>query len=50
MIIQERLGFFFQSKDQTLGKFKEWKIMVEKQTSKQIKCLRTGNGLEFCSE
>ena len=24
--------------------------MVEKQTSKQIKCLRTDNGLEVCSE
>ena len=24
--------------------------MVEKQTSKQVKCLRTDNGLEFCSE
>ena len=24
--------------------------MVEKQTSKKIKCLRTDNDLEFCSE
>ena len=24
--------------------------MVEKQTSKQVKCLRTDNGLEFCNE
>ena len=24
--------------------------MVEKQTSKQVKCLRTDNGLEFYSE
>ena len=24
--------------------------MVEKQTSKYVKCLRTDNGLEFCSD
>ena len=29
--------YFLKSKDQTLGKFKEWKTMVEKQTSKQVK-------------
>ena len=30
--------------------FKSWKIMIEKQTGKQIKYLRTDNGLEFCSD
>ena len=39
--------YFLKSKDQTLGKFKEWKTMVEKQTSKQVKCLRKNNDLEF---
>ena len=51
MIILEKVGLILKFKDQTLGKFKEWKTMVEKQTSsKQVKCLRTYNSLEFCSE
>ena len=28
--------------------FKNWKTMIEKHTGKQIKHLRTDNGLEFC--
>ena len=28
--------------------FKKWKILIEKQTGKQIRRLRTDNGLEFC--
>nr|GFB17973.1 retrovirus-related Pol polyprotein from transposon TNT 1-94 [Tanacetum cinerariifolium] len=31
------------------GKFKEWKTMVGKRTGKQVKTLRTDNGLEFCN-
>ena len=42
--------YFLKAKYQTLGKIKEWKTMVEKQTSKQVKCLITDNGLEFCNE
>lgn len=30
--------------------FLEWKILVENQTGKRIKCLRTDNGLEFLNE
>ena len=30
--------------------FKMWKTMVEKQIGKQVKRLRTDNGLEFCSK
>jgi len=29
--------------------FKHWTILMKNQTRKTIKCLRTGNGLEFCS-
>ncbi|GKE13525.1 retrovirus-related pol polyprotein from transposon TNT 1-94 [Tanacetum coccineum] len=39
--------YFLKTKDKVLGKFKEWKTMVEKRTGKQVKTLRTDNGLEF---
>ena len=42
--------FFLKQKSDVLSTFKEWKTMIEKQTSKQIKRLRTDNGLEFCSD
>lgn len=31
-------------------KLKEWKALVEKQTNRKVKYLRTDNGLEFCGE
>ena len=33
-----------------LEKFKEWKSLVENQTGKKVKKLRTDNGLEFCNQ
>ncbi|KAI4300009.1 hypothetical protein L6164_033429 [Bauhinia variegata] len=39
--------YFLKSKDKVFGWFKEWKTMVEKRTGKQVKTLRTNNGLEF---
>ena len=30
--------------------FKEWKQLVENQTRKRLKKLRTDNGLEFCNQ
>ena len=42
--------FFLKKKSDVLATFKEWKIMVEKQTRKQVKHLHTSNGLEFCSD
>ena len=42
--------YFLKSKDEAFGKFKEWKIMVENQTMKKVKKLRTDNGLEFCNK
>ena len=41
--------YFLKHENEAFGKFKEWKIMVENQTRKRLKKLRTDNGLEFCS-
>ncbi|KAG8487924.1 hypothetical protein CXB51_018372 [Gossypium anomalum] len=43
-------AFFLKQKSDVFFAFKSWKIMIEKQTGKQIKYLRTDNGLEFCSD
>ncbi len=40
---------FLKTKDEVLQKFKDYKAFVEKQTGKQIKCLRTDNGGEYKS-
>ncbi|KAL6322790.1 hypothetical protein AAG906_019059 [Vitis piasezkii] len=37
-------------KNDVFGKFKQWKAMIEKQTGKQIKYLKTNNGMEFCGK
>ena len=39
--------YILKNKSNALGKFKEWKKMVELQTRKKLKKLRTDNGLEF---
>nr|GEY75957.1 retrovirus-related Pol polyprotein from transposon TNT 1-94 [Tanacetum cinerariifolium] len=36
-------------KHEAFGKFKEWKKLVENQTGRTVKKLRTYNGLEFCN-
>ncbi|KAG9441834.1 hypothetical protein H6P81_017688 [Aristolochia fimbriata] len=41
--------YFLKAKSDVFTIFKQWKCMIEKQTGKQIKRLRTDNGLEFCS-
>ncbi|KAG8492966.1 hypothetical protein CXB51_010297 [Gossypium anomalum] len=41
-------AFFLKQKSDVFSIFKSWKIMIVKQTGKQIKYLRTDNGLEFC--
>ena len=40
--------FILKSKDETFEEFKQWKVMVDNQISRNLKCLRTNNGLEFC--
>ncbi|GJS97386.1 retrovirus-related pol polyprotein from transposon TNT 1-94 [Tanacetum coccineum] len=36
-------------KHKAFGKFKKWKQLVENQTERTVKKLRTNNGLEFCN-
>ena len=42
--------YFLKHKSETFSAFKECKAMVEKQTEKKVKKLRTDNGMESCSE
>ena len=42
--------YFLKTKDQVFEKFKEWKILIERQTNRKLKYLRTDNGLEFSNE
>ena len=41
--------YLLKNKSDALGKFKEWKLLTEKQTGNQVKVLRTDNGLEYCN-
>src|SRR3954468_23155334 len=41
--------FFLKHKSKVFQKFKEWKIMVEKQRGQKVKALRSDNGGEFTS-
>ena len=41
--------YFLKRKSDVFETFKKWKTLVENQTGKKIKRLRTDNGLEFCS-
>ncbi|KAL5775259.1 hypothetical protein ACOSP7_012816 [Xanthoceras sorbifolium] len=40
--------YFLKYKNDMFATFKQWKALVEKQTGRKIKRLRTDNGLEFC--
>ena len=50
--------YFLKNKSEAFAKFKKWKIKVENQTGRKIKCLRSDNGtkykdrefLKFCEE
>jgi transposase InsO family protein len=42
--------YFLKTKDETFAAFKEWKVMIERQTERKVKLLRTDNGGEFCSD
>jgi 5'-3' exoribonuclease 2 len=41
--------YFLRNKDDTFAAFKDWKVMIERQTDRKVKVLRTNNGGEFCS-
>ncbi|RLM60992.1 retrotransposon protein, putative, Ty1-copia subclass [Panicum miliaceum] len=42
--------YFLKNKDDTFDAFKNWKVMIERQTERKVKLLRTDNGGEFCSD
>nr|AAT01387.1 putative polyprotein [Oryza sativa Japonica Group]AAT44170.1 putative polyprotein [Oryza sativa Japonica Group] len=42
--------YFLKHKDDTFAAFKEWKVMIKRQTEKEVKVLRTDNGGGFCSD
>jgi len=42
--------YFLKNKSDAFDSFKAWKVMVEKQTDRKVKVLRTDNGMEFCSD
>ncbi len=41
--------YFLKNKYEAFDAFKDWKVMVERQTERKVKYLRTDNGMEFCS-
>lgn len=41
--------FMMKHKSEAFEKLKHWKVLIENQTGRRIKRLRTNNGLEFCS-
>jgi hypothetical protein len=42
--------YFMKTKDEVFGKFQEFKALVENQTGKKIKVLRSNNGGEYTSK
>ena len=42
--------YFLKDKSEAFSTFKEWKVMIENQTEKKVKKLRTDNGMKFCSK
>ncbi|KAL2250907.1 UNVERIFIED_CONTAM: Retrovirus-related Pol polyprotein from transposon TNT 1-94 [Sesamum indicum] len=42
--------FLLKHKSEVFEKFEKWKTLVENQTGKRLKSLRTDNGLEFCNK
>ena len=42
--------YFLKKKSKVFSKFKEYKVLVENQSGKKIKVLKTDNGGEFCEK
>ena len=40
--------YVLKTKDQVLGVFKKFQALVERETGKKLKCIRTDNGGEYC--
>ena len=47
---QEKLGFIVLDRNLVFATFKKWKDLVENETGKRLKCLRSDNGGEYCSK
>jgi transposase InsO family protein len=41
--------YFLKHKYEAFDAFRKWKVMIEKQTKKKVKLIRTDNGMEFYS-
>ena len=41
--------YFLRQKSNIFQNFKKWKYLVENETNKKLKCLRSDNGSEYCS-
>jgi len=42
--------YFMKHKYHVFDQFKKFKALIKKQSDKQIKCMRTDNGIEFCDK
>jgi transposase InsO family protein len=42
--------YCIQQKSDVFDTFKKWKTLVENETGKRLKCLRSDNGGEYCSK
>lgn len=42
--------YFLKSKNEAFVKFEEWLALVENQSGRNLKALRTDNGLEYCNK
>ena len=42
--------YFLRHKFDVFQTFKKWKCLVENETGKKLKCLRSDNGGEYCSD
>ncbi|RDX88985.1 hypothetical protein CR513_29347, partial [Mucuna pruriens] len=40
--------YVLKTKDQVLEKFKQFQALVERQSGKKVKCIRSDNGGEYC--
>ena len=50
MMQLEKSGFIaFEKKYDVFDTFKKWKSLVENEIGKRLKCLRSDNGGEYCS-
>jgi transposase InsO family protein len=47
---RKTLVYYIRQKYDVFDTFKRWKDLVENETGKRLKCLRSDNGSEYCSK